>query len=211
MNRLIFVSLIVVVLGCQRSTPPPALQPESDEGTAQHELTDFEREVIEITATLVDLKSPEEALKHVRPLMIDTYGETSMGSIMFATWARDNLKWADVRVKKNETTYARVQKDPEAEYGKRLCAWNNIVQIEKANDGLFAGLFLTTAGTLYYFYSVGSTGDIVRMSRSHFCGFVTGKYDYPNSGGGTGHAVQIIGMFDLPENKKSDVKESVTR
>jgi hypothetical protein len=30
---------------------------------------------------------------------------------------------------------------------------------------------------------------------------VTGKYSYANSGGGTGHAVTLVGVFDLPENK----------
>lgn len=30
---------------------------------------------------------------------------------------------------------------------------------------------------------------------------VTGNYDYSNSAGGTGHAVDLVGMFDLPENK----------
>jgi hypothetical protein len=30
---------------------------------------------------------------------------------------------------------------------------------------------------------------------------VTGRYDYHDSGGGTGHAVQVVGMFDLPENR----------
>jgi hypothetical protein len=31
---------------------------------------------------------------------------------------------------------------------------------------------------------------------------VAGKYDYVNSGGGTGHAVAAVGMFDLPDNRR---------
>jgi hypothetical protein len=36
---------------------------------------------------------------------------------------------------------------------------------------------------------------------ARFCGVVTGLYDYSNSGGGTGHTADIVGMFDLPESK----------
>lgn len=42
----------------------------------------------------------------------------------------------------------------------------------------------------------------VSANRSaRFCGVVTGLYDDSNSGVGVGHAVQMVGMFDLPENK----------
>lgn len=48
--------------------------------------------------------------------------------------------------------------------------------------------------------SVSSTGRLVEDSRARLCGFVTGKYSYSNSGGGSSHAVQLVGMFKLPEN-----------
>jgi hypothetical protein len=32
---------------------------------------------------------------------------------------------------------------------------------------------------------------------------VTGRIDYSNSGGGTTHAIQLVGMFKLPVNTRS--------
>lgn len=29
-----------------------------------------------------------------------------------------------------------------------------------------------------------------------------GKYHYPNSAGGVGHGIRLVGMFDLPENRR---------
>lgn len=51
------------------------------------------------------------------------------------------------------------------------------------------------------FAAVASTGELVAQSSANFCGVTTGKYSYSNSGGGTTHAVFLVGMFDLPENK----------
>jgi hypothetical protein len=53
---------------------------------------------------------------------------------------------------------------------------------------------------LIKFVAAGSTGQLVAQSRARFCGATTGKYSYSNSGGGTSHAVQMVGMFRVPEN-----------
>ena len=37
---------------------------------------------------------------------------------------------------------------------------------------------------------------------ARFCGIATGRDTYANTGGGTTHAVRVVGMFDLPENRK---------
>jgi len=65
----------------------------------------------------------------------------------------------------------------------------------------FVGLVMSNAGNLFHFDAVGSTGTLVGTNYARICGVITGLYDYSNSAGGTGHAVQIVGMFDLPENK----------
>ncbi len=41
----------------------------------------------------------------------------------------------------------------------------------------------------------------MERSQERFCGVVTGLFDYANSGGGTGHAVAIVGLFDIAENR----------
>ena len=40
------------------------------------------------------------------------------------------MRWSDVAVEKDETTYALVQKDTNVERGKRLCASGSIIEIE---------------------------------------------------------------------------------
>lgn len=141
------------------------------------------------------------------PLMEDeTGGEGgSRGSLLFTVWAAKHMHWSDVSVAKDETSYALVRKDSESERGKRMCTSGQLVQIEverlPTGGKVSTGLLDSNAGNLYHFITAGSSGQLVEQSYARVCGVVTGSYDYENSAGGTGHAVGLIGMFDLPENK----------
>lgn len=66
---------------------------------------------------------------------------------------------------------------------------------------LYFGGMYDEAGKLYRFIAVGSTGALVESSRAKFCGVVVGQQHYQNSAGGVAHSVQLVGMFDLPENR----------
>ena len=145
-----------------------------------------------------------EAVAFVRPLMSDETNDTSKGALLFAVWGMQKMRWADVAVQKNETTFALVQKDPEEARGKRLCVSGMVVQIQVSRTDLGKvneGLLVSDSGDIYNFGMVGDSGDLVSQSRARMCGVVIGRYDYSNSGGGTGHAIQLVGMFDLPENR----------
>lgn len=146
-----------------------------------------------------------EALAMAKPRMGDsTGGRSDPGAVLFSGWAMAKMKWADVAVTKDETTVALVRKDSDEERGKRLCTSGSIIQIstEKTSRGkAYEGLLHTDGGNLIDFIMVGSSGALVEHSYTRLCGVVTGTYDYPNSGGGTGHAVTIVGMFDLPQNR----------
>jgi hypothetical protein len=138
--------------------------------------------------------------------MVEKFNKTSDGTLLLAAWAAKHMRWDDVAVAKDETTPALVLKDPDEERGKRVCFTGKIVQIEvekldigKINDGLLMVGYYDT--TLFHFVNVGSSGTLVEKNQARLCGVVTGKYDYSNSGGGTGHAIEIVGMWDLPENK----------
>lgn len=145
------------------------------------------------------------ALAVARPLMtIDKPNDSSPGTFLFALWSIEHLRWSDAAPASDETTYARIRKDIDAERTKRLCVGGMIIQIEafKQHNGvLYAGLLMDDATNLFHFNAVKSTGDLVERSPARFCGVVTGKYDYANSAGGEGHAVDIVGMFDLPANR----------
>jgi hypothetical protein len=153
---------------------------------------------------ILTLESAPAAVAFARPHMSDTANEASTGTALLALWAMNRLRWSDVAVAKDETSFALVQKDSDEERGKRLCTSGNIAQIAKeavGDDKVYNGLLVSGGGNIYKFTAVGSSGALVERSWARFCGFVTGRYDYSNSGGGTGHAVSVVGMFDLPENK----------
>jgi hypothetical protein len=209
-RRLIGCGLCVVVMGCSvgcskagggvvadeagasvaaKAAPPPAIKaPEVDL-----------RDTIQAEPTLA------AGLAVAKPKMEDTSkGEMDAGSSLLAIWAMKKMRWSDVGVVKDETSFALMQKDSEEERGKRLCVSGTIIQIEvvKTPRGkLYDGLFTDGASHLYKFMAVGSTGSLVERSYARLCGVATGTYDYPNSGGGTGHAIKIVGMFDLAANK----------
>lgn len=145
------------------------------------------------------------AIESARPLMTDTVNDTSPGSVALALWAAKKLRWADLVVKKNETSFARVRKDSESSRGKRMCFRGRIIQITKDASmevPLFVGLMLVGYSEIARFIVVGDTGELVEKSRARLCGVVIGTYDYSNSAGGTGHAVALVGMFDLPANRE---------
>ena len=153
---------------------------------------------------LSKLQTYDEAVAFTKPMMEDSVNKMDDGTALLALWAAKNLQWRDVAVAKNETTFAAAMKDPDEARGKRLCVSGSLVQIEveKTKMGkVFSGLLHDYSGHLYNFSAVRSTGDLVARSQARLCGVVTGKYDYANSGGGMGHAINVVGVFDLPENR----------
>lgn len=153
---------------------------------------------------LLATPSLADAIELVKAKMTDTDDETSPGAIMLALWASEHLELDDVRVRKNETSFPLVRKDSDASRGKRMCIRGRIIQIAKEKAGertLWSGLMLSGYSEIASFIAAGSTGNLVQNSRARLCGIVIGTYDYSNSGGGKGHAVSLVGMFDLPENR----------
>lgn len=155
---------------------------------------------------IVKLRSFPDALAYAKPHMNDVYGQTSEGTRLMVVWALSRMTWDAVGVEKDETTHGKVLKDVALERGKRLCWRGTLIQIaadRSLGDAVYTGLLHSSQGDLYHFYGVGSSGDLVEDSYARFCGVVTGKYSYDNSGGGTSHAIALVGMFDLPENRRT--------
>jgi len=136
---------------------------------------------------------------------IAAFGEHSAGTILLAWWSAADLRLADVDVPRNETSFALIRKDLESEAGKRMCVSGLIIQITKQplqGRTVYLGLLLSRPGNILSFWAVGSTGSLVERNSAKFCGIVTGTYDYQNSGGGAGHAVDIVGMFAISQNRQ---------
>lgn len=171
------------------ATPPSAAPAAANEGQ-------------EFLARLHRAATLDEALRLALPLMDDTLNKESDGAVMLALWASDHMKWADVAVAKNETSIAKILKDSDANRGKRMCLSGSIIQIAKQRGtDLYSGLLNGFYGAgIVRFFVAGDTGDLVEDSETRLCGVATGRYVYSNSGGGTTHAVSLVGMFDLPKN-----------
>jgi hypothetical protein len=146
-----------------------------------------------------------DAIDFLKPQMGDAVNDINGGAVLLASWGAKKMTWADVAVAKNETSAALVHKDSDAARGKRMCVRGEIIEIAKDSSlqdaVVFRGLLVTGYSNLTSFVAVGGTGELVARSRARFCGVVIGRFDYANSGGGTSHAISLVGMFDLPENR----------
>lgn len=141
--------------------------------------------------------------------MTDHMNNTSDGTLLFLFWMSEHAKFPDVVIEHDETTFPLVRKDIGQERGKRMCIGGKVIEIQADSAGAskwYAGIMLpidedlTVVTAPHHFYAVGSTRDIVGGSLARLCGVVTGLYDYSSSGGGVGHGIEIVGVFDLKEN-----------
>ncbi|MDX2093130.1 MAG: hypothetical protein SFX73_35130 [Kofleriaceae bacterium] len=164
--------------------PPPAPPPPTPAQTPEERVT---------TATTLD-----EAIALAKPAMSDSDDEVSPGAALLARYAR--MQWSDVSVQA-ETSLPLVLKDPEVERGKRLCVDGEIERIERRDldkRKLFVGRLHTAEGDAVEFVAVGTTGQLVKRSKSKFCGVVIGR---------ARGAAKLVGMFDLPENQSPLVEQ----
>lgn len=145
-----------------------------------------------------------EAIAYAKPLMEDTRNDLDKGTVLLVDWLARKPSWGAINALP-ETSVAKVLKDSDAERGKRICAGGTVVQIASDKiDGkkIFNGTFMTGDVKYIAYFAVASTGSLVERSPGKFCGVVTGTHSYSNTGGGTTHAIRVVGMFDLPENRK---------
>lgn len=128
----------------------------------------------------------------------------SNAALLMTGWAAQRMTLEMVKVAVPETTAGKIRKDAESEFGKRLCASGSLVQIEVVKDPEakhYSGVMMTPGGDVVAFLAVKGTGELVAKSNATICGVSTGIFTYSNSGGGTTHALEVVGIFDLPENR----------
>lgn len=167
-----------------RPTPPPV-----------PELTTAER-----LAVAMDVSS---AVRVLRPTWKDTTEDPDPGAAALAVWAKDHLRWNDM-MSLPETKRAAIMKDPEAARGRRTCVGGTIIEIHtdrSAGSPIYTGGIVTAYSDVVRFMAVRSSGDLVQHSLARICGVIIGLQSYSNVSGGKTHAVSVVGMFDLPENR----------
>jgi hypothetical protein len=126
--------------------------------------------------------------------------EEEPATSLFREWSTRHLHWSDVSSSK--TTPAKVFKDTTSEFGKPYCGRGYIVQLSKTNYSDYFEALISAGSDIVHLSAVGDTGELVQGMDGGFCGIVTGTYTYSNTGGGTTHAIDVVGMFDLPSNRK---------
>lgn len=203
MKKLLLIALILQLTACGQSGNQKPAEPVSEVATTAEDATEQPKEQ---SVPKIEFLSLEDAIAKTKPEMKDFNDiEISKGAAVFAYWASEHLKWADLQ-KTEGSKHALVMKDPDTERGKKLCTNASIVEIQVDNTmpnkvKIYTGGLFDSSMRIYRFIAVGSTGELVANSNAKFCGIITGKNDYTNSAGGVGHAVHLVGMFDLPENK----------
>jgi hypothetical protein len=178
---LIVLAIVFLPRACKSDQVPPVASPEPPRPVlavdAAVPLTIDQR--VAAAATL------PEALALAQPL----------STTLLARYAVAKLKLAEVDAA--ETTLPLVEKDYRSELGKRVCITGEVRRIERADlDGrkVFVGELLAEGDDRVTYLAVGSTGELVKRTRARFCGVVTGK-------------LELVGMFDLPENRAPIVEQ----
>lgn len=200
MKRMIFVSLAALAVAACGDSTSQAQQ------TATNSPPATEAKQIEKAQPKAPPppKNLQEAIEMAKPHMTDTAGDIDAGSAALAIWGRENMKWSELQALPMGK-YALVMKDSESQRGFRLCVTGSLIEIavDKTVPGkkIYLGGMFDDSGRIYRFIALRSTGEIVASSRAKFCGVITGQQSYANSAGGVAHAVHLVGMFDLPENK----------
>lgn len=168
-------------------SPPPSPEPEAPSPRAR------------LLAT-PDLAS---AFAQTRPAMNVELDQVSSGTKELIRWASQRLRWSQIAVDDNETSFALARKDFEAALGKRMCVRGTIASItrQKFEEPLFVGVLDAGAREILQFIAVRSTGTLVEQNEARFCGVIVGAITFESSRDGHGTGVSLLGMFDLPENR----------
>jgi len=147
----------------------------------------------------------DSALMFAKLDMADTVNEYSAGAAAFALWSARHLTWEALN-SVPATKLKMAMKDSDEVRGKRICVRGEIVEIqaEKTDDGkIYNGAMATRNFDFVRFSAAGTTGELVEDSRARFCGIFTGLFSYSNVSGGQTRSIFLVGMFDLPENRRS--------
>jgi hypothetical protein len=160
---------------------------------------------IPLAERIASATSFAEVLEHARTAAIARGGTAlelaEADAVVRQAAAR--MTWSDVDVPA-ETTLARIEKDFEAERGKRLCATGTIHRIRRderpglGSRKVYSGQLETGDGEIVGFIAVGTTGELVKRSAARLCGLALSDL---------AGIPTILGMFDLPENRAPIVEQ----
>ncbi len=206
MNRLACVVLVGVVACAKKSEQSPLESKPMASAVAANETVTQDDAGAHVThrERVMSSTSLQDALTTAREES-QSDGERKR---VLSDWAAGHLKWAEVDVKKSETSTLLALKDPLGAYGKRACMAGTVVTITAVRDadagpGAPKGFAAVLQGAteLWTVFAVGDTGDLVKGSRTGFCGVALGPEMAKKSDGVPSDALALVGFFDLPANR----------
>ncbi len=207
---VLFAVNVVLVVGCGKGSTKKAKGKESKSVQAKSDSSETKTEPPRepsLADKMSEATTLSEAVSLLKPHMENSRDKYSKAANALMKWALSHdVKFEDITALE-ETSYKEVMKDPFVERGKRLCARTRIIQIHAHHTGdktWYTGVVQRGYSRVYRFMAFGSTGDLVQDKRAKFCGVVIGRHSYKNSGGGTTHGVELVGMFDLKENHRAE-------
>jgi hypothetical protein len=199
------LSIAIAIVACKSPAPVATAEPTASATATVAPPPAPEKNPKQLRREKVDAApNLQAALAIIKPAMADEAQEFCDGTFLMAAWALQHPHIEAFSVAKPETSHQLVAKDSDAERGKRVCVAGSLIEIkkEKTPDGnLFIGELMAGDSSIWHFVAAGSTGALVASSPARICGVVIGKYDYAGSASNTVHATEIVGVFDLPENK----------
>lgn len=145
-----------------------------------------------------------EAIAYALPKMADATDNWDRGSYLLGQWVANHGAWSTLAALP-ETAHAMVAKDSDGERGKRLCESGTVTTIKAlkgSNPKMFWGILAPSETRAVVFLATGDTGRIVDGSAGRVCGVVTGIYHLTLKSGAPFPTPKVVGMFDLPGNRK---------
>lgn len=149
-------------------------------------------------------KTLQEALFFLVPHMENTSGsDLPAAAAVLAMWMNKKFWWNEL-MWMPDSKRVEAMKDPISFRGKRICLSGSVVEIyadHSVDPVAFNGTIMTASFDTVRFIAVRSTRGIHENSPAKLCGIITGTQTYPTTGGGFSHALFVVGVFDLPENR----------
>lgn len=158
--------------------------------------------------TIQRATSLADALAIAKPKMGDGVEQVSAGALLLTYWGIERMRWSDVERPLNGTSALR---GPADEPGKGLCVEGTVAQLneDRFQKGVvYTGILQAPDLESYHFAAVGKPGDVAAGRQARFCGIVSGKFEYADRNGDQSTAIQLVGMFDVPENRRLAKLES---
>jgi hypothetical protein len=200
---LLVVLVLLVAAFSSSKTPPPTDTPVV--AAAVRPAPEPTREPT-IAERLGKTSTLHEAIRLTKPLMGDVQpgDEANPGAALLALWwAHHSDLWPEL-ISMADTKRAEVLKDSEPFRGQRICMTGSVTQIfrdksSSASKPTYMGVMYHNGGHVRFVTSQSTQG-VVEDTPARFCGIVIGLQSYSNVSNGTTHAIQVVGLFDIPAN-----------